>query len=269
MIDLHGKYVVVTGGGSGIGKGISEVLARAGASVLVVDIELASAELTIQRLEGNGEFLSDTVDVTDAVSVDRMIEKAVKAFGKIDVLVNNAGVIGTGKWWERETPNDEDWSRVHEVNVRGVVRVSEAVAPHMKRRKYGKIINIASIAARQGSPDLPHYSTTKAAVVSWTQSNALQLAPFNVNVNAICPGLLWTPMWESIARKRARFGGQGMEPGSSTGREVFEQTVEQWIPMKREQTPEDIGNLAVFLASDLARNITGQAINVDGGRFTN
>ena len=269
MIDLHGKHAVVTGGGSGIGRGISEVLARAGASVFVADIEFASAELTIQTLAGDGEFLCYIVDVTETSSVNRMIESAIKAFGKIDVLVNNAGIIGTGKWWERETPNDEDWSRVHEVNVRGVVRVSESIVPHMKRCKYGKIVNIASIAARQGSPDLPHYSTTKAAVVSWTQSNALQLAPFNVNVNAICPGLLWTPMWESIARKRARFGGQTLELGSSTGREVFEQTVEQWIPMKREQTPEDIGNLAAFLASELARNITGQAINVDGGRFTN
>ena len=147
--------------------------------------------------------------------------------------------------------------------------MSESIAPHMKRRKYGKIVNIGSIAARQGSPDLPHYSTTKAGVVSWTQSNALQLAPFNVNVNAICPGLLWTPMWESIARRRARSGGQTLEPGNFTGREVFEQTVEQLIPMRREQTPEDVGNLAAFLASDLARNITGQAINVDGGRFTN
>ena len=138
----------------------------------------------------------------------------------------------------------------------------------MKERRYGKIINIASIAARQGGTDQPHYNASKAAVVSWTQSNALQLAPYDVNVNAVCPGLLWTPMWEGLARKRAAFDFDSSIRGA-TGREYFERTVESWIPMKKEQTPEDVGKLAAFLASDDAHNITGQAINVDGGRRMN
>ena len=138
-----------------------------------------------------------------------------------------------------------------------MVNVSEAVMGHMKERRYGKIVNIASIAARYGNVDIPHYNASKAAVVSWTQSNALQLAPFDINVNAICPGVLWTPMFERIAEKRARFNTDPDFEGLK-GREFFEEMVESWIPMKREQTPEDIGKIAAFLASDDARNITGQ-----------
>ena len=105
--------------------------------------------------------------------------------------------------------------------------------------------------------------------MSLTQSNALKFAKSGVNVNAVCPGLLWTPMWEAIAEKRLRYGGTGFEIGELSGRQLFEKAVDSWIPMKREQTPEDIGNLVAFLVSELATNITGQSINVDGGRFTN
>ena len=131
-----------------------------------------------------------------------------------------------------------------------------------------QIVNIASISARQGSPDIPHYSTSKAAVVSWTQSHALKMAPYNVNVNAVCPGLIWTPIWEAIALRRAKYGGS-IDVNELEGRELFNQAVKSWIPMQREQTAEDIGNIAAFLVSDMAKNITGQSINVDGGRFTN
>lgn len=269
MIDLRGKNTIVTGGGSGIGRGISRVFAEAGAHVHVVDKNGSDAAETSSSLSGTGEFTSESVDVTDVVTVESVVSRSISEFGKIDILVNNAGIVGAQNWWQRDIPNDADWHDVHEVNVRGMVRMSESVSQHMKNRRYGKIINIASIAARQGSPDLPHYSATKAAVVSWTQSNAIQLAPFNINVNAICPGLIWTPMWEAIARKREKFGGPVSDARGISGREIFERVVEQWIPMKREQRPSDIGNLAAFLASDLSTNITGQSINVDGGRFMN
>lgn len=269
MIDLKGKHAIVTGGGSGIGRGISHVFAAAGACVHVVDKNGDDATETSRALSGVGEFTSESVDVTDVATIESLISKLISEFGKIDILVNNAGIVGAQNWWQREIPNDADWHDVYQVNVRGMVKMSEAVSAYMKNRGYGKIINIASIAARQGSPDLPHYSATKASVVSWTQSNAIQLAPFNINVNAICPGLIWTPMWESIARKRKSFGGPTSGAYGLSGREIFERYVEQWVPMKREQNPTDIGNLAVFLASDLSMNITGQSINVDGGRFMN
>ena len=268
MIDLMGKKAIVTGGGSGIGSGICQILAQVGADVFVADLDYCLAEKIAGNLIGQGSFYSGEVDVTNQESVANVVDRSINLLGNIDILVNNAGIIGVGSWWEREKPNDEDWERVHDVNVRGMVRMSNEVSPHMIGRNYGKIVNIASISGRQGSPDLPHYSSSKAAAISWTQSNALQLASFGINVNAVCPGLLWTPMWEAIARKRALFGGPAHGVEGLTGREVFDTTIDQWIPMKREQTPEDIGNLVSFLVSDLAKNITGQSINVDGGRFT-
>ena len=140
--------------------------------------------------------------------------------------------------------------------------MSDAVAKLMKPRAYGKIVNIASMAGRQGKPWNTPYHASKAGVISITQAYALELAPFNVNVNAICPGLLWTPLWDRIATRNIELDNKlkGLTP-----RELFEQIVSDMTPMGREQTPEDIGNLAVFLASDLAINITGQSINVNGG----
>lgn len=266
MIDLTGKSAIVTGGGSGIGKGIGRILALSGADIVMADKNHDAVEAVVStELEGTGEFLAATVDVTDAKSIDELMSMV----GPVDILVNNAGIVGALDWWKRENPNDDDWKQVFDVNVMGMVKMSDAVSHSMKKNRYGKIVNIASVAARQGSPDIPHYSSSKAAVVSWTQSNAHQLASYSINVNAICPGLLWTPMWESIARKRDRFGSGLLKFGDMTGREIFENTVESWIPLKREQTPQDIGYLAAFLASDISRNITGQAINVDGGRWMN
>ena len=266
MIDLSGKTALVTGGASGIGRGICLVLAGQGADLVVADINVEGARSVASEVQDSGgTAISVGVDVTDR----DMTEVALEQFGKIDVLVNDAGIIGVSQWWDRETPSDEDWAQVYAVNVRGMVITSEIVSENMKARNYGKIINIASIAARQGSPDIPHYSASKAAVVSWTQSNAAQLAPHNINVNAICPGLLWTPMFEALVKRRANFGSPGFDSEELAGRELFEKIVEETIPMKKEQTPEDIGKMTAFLASDDAHNITGQAINVDGGRRMN
>lgn len=269
MIDLTDKVAIVTGGASGIGRGISLVLAQQGAKVVVADMDSQGAESVAREIsEAGGRAVATAVDVTDRGSVNEMVAGVLEESGKIDVLVNNAGVVGAPNWWERENPSDADWDHVLAVNLRGVVMVSEAVAPHMKERRYGKIINIASIAARQGNPELSHYAASKAAVASWTQSSALQLAPYDVNVNAICPGLLWTPMWERIAQRKITFAFDASD-ARPTGREHFNQLIEDLTPMKKEQTPEDIGKLAAFLASDDADNITGQAINVDGGRRMN
>ena len=136
----------------------------------------------------------------------------------------------------------------------------------MMKNRYGKIINIASIASRRGSDRGMHYNASKAAALSVTQGYALRLAPYNINVNAICPGLLWTPMFDQITARHSSHteGFVGMDQ-----REIFDTIVERDIPLKREQTPEDIGNVAAFLASDEAFNITGQGINVSGGLFMN
>ena len=142
----------------------------------------------------------------------------------------------------------------------------EAVTPAMKRRRYGKIVNIASTAGRQGSLTSGPYSASKAGVINLTQTWSLELAEFGINVNAVCPGLLWTSLWERIARRFGTISGdeQGMTP-----REVFDRYVKRRIPLGREQTPEDIGNAVAFLASDYAENITGQALNISGGSHMN
>ncbi|MBI4306832.1 MAG: SDR family oxidoreductase [Chloroflexi bacterium] len=137
---------------------------------------------------------------------------------------------------------------------------------HMKERRAGKIINIASTAGRRGTTGFVHYSASKASAINVSQAYALRLAPFNINVNSICPGLLWTPLWEKIAERRQTSLAQEQRVSS---REYFLQQVKSIVPLGREQTPEDVGRLTAFLASDLARNITGQSINLNGGSYKN
>ena len=266
-MDVTGKVAIVTGGGRGIGRGIALALARNGADVVVAEIIDENGRKTAGEVEGLGRrSRAIVVDVTDQGSVDGLVREALAHFGHIDILVNNAGIIGAPGWEQRERTNEEDWDLVYEVNVKGVARVTDAVAPHMKERRYGKIVNIASVAARQGNPRNPPYNVSKAGVVSLTQAHALELAPYNINVNAICPGLIWTPMWERIASRPTMAPDRA--PGQSI-REVFEGSVKNRVPMGREQTPDDIGNVATFLASDAARAVTGQAVNVDGGSRMN
>ena len=194
--------------------------------------------------------------------MDDAVQNVLGRFGQIDVLVNNAGVVSAPGWAGRVDEAEADWDIVYEVNVKGVDRVTRAVAPGMKERRFGKIINISSVAGRRGNPGLSAYSASKAACISITQAAALELAPYNINVNVICPGLLWTPMWNVLATRQVALL---QDAAARTPREQFESVVARSTPLRREQTPEDIGNLAAFLASQHARNITGQAINVNGG----
>ncbi len=266
-MSLTGQVAVVTGGASGIGRGICMVLAEGGADIAVADMDPPGAEAAASEVGAKGrESMASIVDVTDPASIDRMVADVIARFGKIDILVNNAGVGGAPGWYEHQGSRIEDWDYTFQVNVRGVALAAEAVASHMMERRSGKIINIASIAGRQGGAGFAHYSTSKAGVISLTQGLALRLAPYNINVNAICPGLLWTPLWERLA-ERNRSGDPSL--AGLSPRQVFEHRVEASIPLKREQTPEDIGRLAAFLASEDSRNITGQAINVDGGARMN
>lgn len=265
-MNVTDKVAIVTGGGRGIGRGISLVLAQNGADVVVADLIEDNAKSVADEVSALGrKSLALSLDVTSQASADAMVANAISQFERVDILVNNAGIIGAPGWEARETPSEEDWDMIFAVNVKGIAKVTNAVAPYMKERNYGKIVNIASIAGRQGSPRNPPYNVSKTGVISLTQGQALDLASFNINVNAICPGLLWTPMWERITARQT----MTPNPEEKSQRELFEDHVKNTIPMGKEQTPEDIGNLAAFLASDFAHNITGQAINVSGGLFMN
>ncbi|MBR62163.1 MAG: acetoin dehydrogenase [Dehalococcoidia bacterium] len=266
IADLTGKIAIVTGGAQGIGAGICTVLDQQGAIVVVADKNEDAANSVYSRLL-NKDSSHVNVDVTDDTSVNDMTKSVISTYGSIDILVNNAGIIGAEKWWTRENGNDDDWQTTFDVNVRGVVRCSDAVTPHMLERNYGKQVNIASIAARRGG-SLPFYCVTKAAVVNWTQSKAAALASSGINVNAICPGLVWTPMTQRITDHRGNFNPGTLRSGYKD-KDEFDALVKDWVPMKREQTPIDIGKVAAFLASDDAQNITGQAFNVDGGIYMN
>jgi NAD(P)-dependent dehydrogenase (short-subunit alcohol dehydrogenase family) len=266
-MQMEDKVVLVTGGASGLGRGISLVLAERGADAAVADIHLEGAEKVAEELAGLGrKSKAFQVDVTKQTELGQLVADVVAHFGRIDVLVNAAGVIGAPGFEDTTTSREEDWDLTFDVNVKGTAMASDAVAAHMKERRSGKIVNIASHAGRGGSGGGGAYGASKAAVIHLTQSYALDLAPYDINVNVICPGTIWTPMWERIAERNKR-----NQPSLShlTPREIFEKSIRERCPLGREQTPEDIGKAAAFLASDDAVNITGQSLNVNGGSRMN
>jgi NAD(P)-dependent dehydrogenase (short-subunit alcohol dehydrogenase family) len=262
---LAGKVAIVTGGGSGIGRGIALAMAREGADVAIPDIQVINAEKVAEELKGLGrKSLAMKTDVTSSADVKGMMERTREAFGKIDILVNNAGMAGpTGMPFTNNT--EEDWDKTFAVNTKSVFLTCKAIAPYFIERKAGRIINIASIAGPLSSLTMPPYSVAKQGVITFTRIVAKELAAHGVTVNAICPGVLWTAFWEKLA---AHIAATNPAFAGMTPREVFEKRVTDIVPMKCEQTPDDIGNAAAFLASDEARYITGQALNVDGGCVT-
>ncbi len=237
-------------------------MAREGAAIAIPDIQLENAKRVAKEVEDMGQAaVALKTDVTRAAEVQDMFEQIRKEFGRVDVLVNNAGVASApGMPFTNNT--EEDWDRVYAVNVKAIFLTCKAIAPYFTECKAGAIINIASVAGPLSAVTMPPYSVSKMGVITLTRIVAKDLAPHGVTVNAICPGILWTAFWQEVAAYIARTNPAfaGMTP-----RQVFERRVAELVPMKREQTPEDIGWAAVFLASEEARNITGQTICVDGG----
>jgi NAD(P)-dependent dehydrogenase (short-subunit alcohol dehydrogenase family) len=263
---LAGKVAVVTGGGRGIGRGIVQCLAGEGARIVIPDVDMEHAEQTVAELSSSGtEAIAVRMDVRKASEAAAMVQQATERFGQIDILVNNAGVGTKRRGLPFTNLEEEDWDWCYEVNLKGIFVVCKVVVPGMKERREGKIVNIASIAGRQGVESIPHYAASKSGVISFTQALPKELGRFNINVNAICPGLLWTAMWQQL---EGVFRGSD-DPEVVAQRQVFEGTIARSTPLGREQTPEDIGRLAAFLCSEDARNITGQSINVDGGQTLN
>ena len=262
-MEFESKTAIVTGGAKGLGRGIALELARRGANVIVADMDEESAKSVVTEIKADGaqSYFCET-DVTQQWSTDDMVETALEEFGQLDVLVNNAGVGGSPGFITRKTATVEDWQSTFDVNVFGIVNGTQSVEKYMIDRGYGKIVNIASIAGRTGRAGFATYGASKAAAINVSQAWAFKLAPHGINVNAVCPGMIWTPLWENLAEWRKLTDQQNV---GMTPRQVFQRTISELVPLGREQTPEDVGNAVAFLASDRARSITGQALNVDGG----
>lgn len=254
MKRLDGKVALVTGGARGIGRAISEAYLAEGARVAVADRLAHEAEETAAAL---GEAaMAVTMDVTDLDQIAAGVRAVEDRWGGIDVLVNNAGIFNMASL-DRITP--EDYRRQYDVNVGGTIFVSQAVVPGMKKRGGGAIVNFSSQAGRRGEPNITIYCSTKAAVISVTQSLALELAKDRIRVNAIAPGVIDTPMWDVVD---ALFAEYEHKPRGQKKREVGEA-----VPLGRMGVPDDIAGPAVFLASDEARYVTAQTLNVDGGNW--
>ncbi|MGQ0551021.1 MAG: SDR family NAD(P)-dependent oxidoreductase [Armatimonadota bacterium] len=263
-----GRVAIVTGAGQGIGKAIALRLAGGGADVVVAEYNPESAAGVAAEIQALGpRALAYPMDVADITAVRKMVDAVVRQHGRIDILVNNAGVTQTKPMLK---VTEEDWDRVVDVNQRGLFFCLQAVAAQMVRqvpeevkaagraqRSFGKIVNLSSISGRRGRPLAAHYAATKAAVISITQSAALALAPYNINVNAVSPSVVPTAMWEEIDRDRGRL--LGLAPGESMAQFI------ETIPLKRAAQPEDIAGAVAFLCSPDADYITGQTLNVDGG----
>ncbi len=264
-MQLIDKVAVVTGGARGIGAGIARCLAQEGARVAVIDIDGSEAEKIANDIEG---AIGLAADCSQANEIADAVEKVVAELGGLDVMVNNAGA-GTGVESRGEIMppgfehlSQDAWDSQVQHNLRTTYAGSRAAILHLRARGGGSIVNIASIAGQVATPPLAAYGAAKAGVIHLTRSLALELAPFDIRVNSICPGHLWTRAWESLAKAL----NQTVPAFKNTApREVFKKVVQKEVPLGREQTPEDIGRLTVFLAGADARNITGQDIRVDGG----
>ncbi len=252
MKRLEGKVALVTGGARGIGRAVCEAYAGEGAKVAVADLLDGDAQETAEAIGG----MAIQMDVTDFASIQSGVASVEEAWGGIDILVNNAGIFNMASI---DKVTHEDYRRQFDVNVGGTIFACQAVVPSMKKRGSGAIINFASQAGRRGEANVTIYCSTKAAVISITQSLALELAGDNIRVNAIAPGVIDTPMWKHVDSQFAEYENK---PIGQKKREVGEA-----VPLGRMGDPVDVADPCVFLASDEARYITAQTLNVDGGNW--
>lgn len=258
-MSLKGNVVLVTGAGNGIGLSITKAMAEAGADIAAADIDEGAAKSSAEAAAAHGvRTHALQADCGDVASISTMIEDTVATFGKLDVIVNNAGVTRAAYIMDL---TEEDWDRMHRVNAKGVFFCLQRAAQQMIGQGGGRIINIASIAGRgfKGTSNAA-YAATKGAVIALTKTASQQLGQHNINVNAICPGVTLTPLVDQMLSDRARQQNKSVEDVLAD--------LSRPIPIGRPNTPDDIAAMAVFLAGPGARNITGQAYNVDGGLIT-
>jgi 3-oxoacyl-[acyl-carrier protein] reductase len=247
MIDLIGKVVIITGGSRGIGAATAELFAKVGADVIITFTKnTIAADQIVDRIQRYGRrCLAIKADVSKEINAIKVVEQTLKRFGKIDILVNNAGIWTYGKIGEM---SEKIWKETMAVNLDGMFFLTNAVVPHMKKRKYGKIINISSAAGQRGEADHSHYAASKGGVISFTKSIATELGPFNINVNSVAPGWVETDLNHEVFVDKK-----------------YREQERLKIPIQRMPTGEDLAGPIVFLASEYARHITGEILNVNGG----
>jgi NAD(P)-dependent dehydrogenase (short-subunit alcohol dehydrogenase family) len=255
VMELEGQVAIVTGAGRGIGRATALELARMGAAIVVAEVDVTGAGRTAEEVRGlGGRALMVPTDVTARSALASMVKRTLAEFGRIDVLVNNAGIYRAATALD---VTEEHWDAVMNINARAVFFASQAVLPAMIARKAGAIVSLASLAGKIGSPNNLPYNASKAAVISITKSLALAHAADGIRVNCVCPGFVETDMWTVVAREQGALLGQAPEE--------FTRRRRAQVPLGRMERPEDVANVIGFLASSKSGYMTGQAINVTGG----
>jgi 2-dehydro-3-deoxy-L-rhamnonate dehydrogenase (NAD+) len=244
FFDLSGQTAIVTGGAAGIGEAICQRLAAAGARVAIADLDGTAAATAARNLP---DSLPVEMNVADSASVRKAAARVIAETGRIDILVNNAGIAGTAAPLAEQT--EDEWNRVIAVNMTGVFLCTQAVLPYMRERRYGRIVNIASIAGKEGNPNMTAYSSTKAAVIGFTKSVAKEVATENICINAVAPAVVQTKILDQLTPQQVSY-------------------MTDKIPMRRTGKPEEIAAVVHFLASPDCSFVTGQCYDASGGRAT-
>ena len=245
-MELNGKVALITGAAQGIGKSIALTLARKGADIAVSDVNLEKAEETAKEIQGLGrKAIAIKGNVASVADAEKMVEETITRLGKIDVLVNNAGVTRDGLMLRMK---EEDWDLVIDINLKGVFNCSKAAVKHMAKQRSGRIVNIASIVGEMGNAGQANYSASKGGVIALTKTVAREFASRSVNVNAVAPGFIETAMTAALP-------------------ETAREALTKQIPLNSLGSPDDVANAVLFLVSDASIYITGQVINVNCGMY--
>lgn len=252
MQNLKNKVALITGARQGMGKSHAIALAKQGAKVVVTDINQADCQKVVDEIKNSGgKAIAFKLDVSDKSEVDSVVAGIIKKFGQLDILINNAGIAQFKPFLEL---SEEDWDRTIDINLKGEFLCAQAAAKVMKEQKGGAIVNIASVAMGQqgiGMPNIAHYCASKGGIAAMTEALATELAPFNIRVNAIAPGMIETPMIDIVKSDPKML-----------------KDMLQRIPLKRIGRPEEVSELVLFLASDSSSYMTGAVVVIDGGWLT-